>query len=284
MEKYVCVCDWGGKGESERFNSPYRWMTQARCCWHICPHRWLLVSLQEPERRRMSDGSRTYCRWDVCEIYTCIDSILFAICQCFHPIVMCDWTCMCFHGQKSNQQSSLNVIIIQCHLDKEKQVYFLFDEGRTIHPEERFFLTFILYQNISTVLPGAVTLLPWQLIAFPVSMLRSWLVLDLLGNNIQVGSRKQKLEQNLFHYCKTVIKRTFLATASTSLRNTPTHKSTNMFGGVKHDVGPPWPQHCLWSFLASLTAWLYGLKGPDVRVLLRPDLHVSKTTEHSEYC
>lgn len=121
----------------------------------------------------------------------------------------------------------------------------------------------------------SVTLLPWQLIAFPVSMLRSWLVLDLLGNNNEVGSRKQKLEQNPFHSCKTEIKRTFLTTASTSQRNTPTHKSTNTFGGVKHDVGPPWPQHCLWSFLASLTAWLYGLKGPDVRVLLRPDLHLS---------
>lgn len=141
----VCVCDWGRKGESERFNSPYQWMTQARCCWHICPHRWLLVSLQEPERRRMSDGSCTYCRWDLCEIYTCSDSILFAICQCFHPAVMCDWTCMCFHGQKSNQQSNLNVIIIQCHLDKEKQVYLLFDEGRTIHPEERFFILFFLF-------------------------------------------------------------------------------------------------------------------------------------------
>lgn len=74
MDKCVCVRP-AEKGR-ERFNSPYRWMTQARCCWHICPHRWLLVSLQEPEGRRMSDCSCTYCRWDTCKIYTCNHSIL----------------------------------------------------------------------------------------------------------------------------------------------------------------------------------------------------------------
>lgn len=140
-------------------------MTQARCCWRICPHRWLLVSLQESERRRMSHAKRTHWRWDVCEIYTCSDSISFAICQCLRPAAMCDRTGVGSHGEKSNQQVS-NVLIVQCHLDQEKQSLLSMTAQPSIH------LSIHLFSKSEPPPPTCfleLLPLPWQLIAFLVS-------------------------------------------------------------------------------------------------------------------
>lgn len=160
----VCVSVWT-VGERECWNSPCRWMTQARCCWHICPHRWLLVSLQEPEGRRVRDGSCTYCRWDTCEIYTCSPSVLFVSRQCFHLGVRCDRGCSVSvtENQISNRVENNDCHHSLCHLGKQNDcIYFLSGEGKAVHPSFAFQITNPPFCFLEQ--------LPWQLIAFPVSL------------------------------------------------------------------------------------------------------------------